>query len=62
MPGLDPDAIHASASINAQGLLTVQVLNTTDQPVEYSLQIGQQYASVSIEANALQTLRIPMPG
>ena len=61
MPSLDPDAIHASASINPDGLLTVQVLNTTGQPVEYSLQIGQQHALVRIEANALQTLQIPMP-
>ncbi len=55
---LDPDAIHASASINDTGLLTVQVLNTSTQPVDYALQIGQQHAEVVIAANALQTLRI----
>jgi glucosylceramidase len=59
-PGkLDTDAIHASASINDEGLLTVQVLNTTKRPIEYALQIGAQYAEVVIAANALQTIRVP---
>jgi glucosylceramidase len=57
---LDPDAIHACASINDADLLTVQVLNTTNKPVDYRLQIGAQYAEVMITANALQTLRIPL--
>ena len=56
---LDRDAIHASASIAADGLLSVQVLNTTRKPVNYHLQIGSQFAEVEIEANSLQTLRIP---
>jgi glucosylceramidase len=54
------DAIHASASINKDGLLSVQVLNTTQQPIEYQLQIGNQFAAVTIEANALQTVRVQM--
>jgi glucosylceramidase len=58
---LDDDAIHASASISADNLLSVQVLNTTKQPVEFALQIGEQYADVSIDANALQTIRIQIP-
>ena len=60
-PGeLDDDAIHASASINGDGLLTVQILNTTKDKIDYLIQIGSQYADTVIEANALQTLRIPM--
>ena len=55
---LDPDAIHACASINDADLLTVQVFNTTKQPVDYRLQIGAQQAEVVIPANALQTLRV----
>jgi glucosylceramidase len=58
---LDDDTIHASASISADNLLSVQVLNTSKQPVEFSLQIGEQYADVSIDANALQTIRIQIP-
>lgn len=57
---LDDDAIHASASINSDNLLSVQVLNTTKQPVSYKLQIGVQQADISIAANALQTVRIQL--
>ena len=57
---LAPDALHASASINDSGLLSVQVLNTTSQPLEYALQIGAQHASVEISANAVQTLQIQL--
>jgi len=59
--GLDDDAIHASASINADNLLSVQVLNTTKQAVELALQIGEQYAVANIDANALQTIRVQIP-
>lgn len=59
---LDDDSIHASASINADKLLSVQVLNTTKQPIEFALQIGKQYAVVAVDANALQTIRIQIPG
>ena len=55
------EAVYASASMNADGLLSVQVLNTTKQAVAYALQIGRQYAEVEIDANALQTLRIQLP-
>ncbi len=57
---LDDDAIHASASLNDDMLLSVQVLNTTKKPVDYQLQIGSQFAAVTIEANALQTVRVQM--
>ncbi|MBT8088931.1 MAG: glycosyl hydrolase [Gammaproteobacteria bacterium] len=56
--GLDDDALHASATINDDGLLSVQLLNTTKEPIEYSLQIGAQYAAVEIAANAVQTVRV----
>ena len=56
----DDDAIHASASQNDQGLLSVQVLNTTQQPIEYDLQIGAQHADVTIAANALQTVQVQL--
>ncbi len=59
---LPADALHASASISASGLLSVQVLNTTKQPVEYALQIGAQHARVEIAANAVQTLQVRLYG
>ncbi|MBT8433494.1 MAG: glycosyl hydrolase [Gammaproteobacteria bacterium] len=57
---LDQDAIHASASVSDANLLTVQVLNTTKKPVDFLLQVGEQHADVTIAANALQTLRVPL--
>jgi glucosylceramidase len=57
---LHNDAIHASASLNSEQLLSVQVLNTTKKPVEYQLKIGSQFAVVTIEANALQTVRVQL--
>ena len=60
LEGLDSDALHACASVNADNLLSVQVLNTTQQPIEFALEIGSQHALVMIDANALQTIRIPL--
>lgn len=58
LPQLDQDALHASASIDSNGMLALQVLNTTSNLVDYALQIGAQHAPVKIAANALQTIRI----
>ncbi|MDJ0749388.1 MAG: glycoside hydrolase family 30 beta sandwich domain-containing protein [Woeseiaceae bacterium] len=58
--GLGDDALHASATVNDEGLLSVQLLNTTKRPIEYSLQIGEQFADVTIPANAIQTVRVPV--
>ena len=60
LEGLDDDALHASATINGDGLLTTQLLNTTKAPIRYSLQIGTQYAEAKIEANSLQTVRVQL--
>jgi glucosylceramidase len=57
---LDADALHASATVSPDGMLSVQVLNTTKQPIKYNLQIGRQYAEVSIAANAVQTVRVSL--
>jgi glucosylceramidase len=58
LDGLDPDALHASATINADGLISVQLLNTTRQPIDGALQIGGHHARITIPANALQTVRV----
>jgi glucosylceramidase len=60
LEGLDNDALHASATMNDEGLLSVQVLNTTKQSIKYGLQIGAQRAEVEIPANAVQTVRIQL--
>ena len=51
-------AIYSSASLNGEGRLSVQVLNTSKKPMAYHLQVGSQYAEVIIPANALQTVII----
>ena len=56
----DDDAMHASAAVNDRGLLSVQVLNTTQRPIAYDLQIGAQHARVPIAANALQTVQVQL--
>ncbi len=55
---LGSDDLHTCASINAEGLLSVQILNTTKQEISLNLQIGDQYAPMLIAANALLTVRI----
>jgi glucosylceramidase len=58
LDGLGADALHASATINGDGLVSVQVLNTTKAPVPFQLQVGVETADVVIPANALQTVRV----
>ncbi len=60
LDGLDADALHASATIDDDGLLTVQVLNTTKAPIDYALEIGDRHARPQIPANAVQTVRIQL--
>ncbi len=56
--GLDSDALHACATVNDDGLISVQLLNTTKQPIECSLIIADDHATITIPANAVQTVRI----
>lgn len=55
---LDADALHACATINSKGILSVQLLNTTKAEIHYNLQIGDQYAAISIAPNSMQTVQI----
>lgn len=52
--------VYACASLNDDNVLSVQVLNTEKMPGKYALQIGEQFASVAIDANALQTVRVQL--
>jgi glucosylceramidase len=58
--GMGDDTLHASAAVNAEGLLSVQLLNTSKQPLVYNLQIGAQFAEVEIPANSIQTVRVAL--
>ena len=44
--------------MNATGKVTVQALNTTKQAVEFSLQIGEEFAEIEMPANAVKTIQI----
>lgn len=60
LSGLDNDALHTCATINGSNLLTIQLLNTTKEPLEFSLQIGDQYAAITMVPNSVQTVRIQL--
>lgn len=60
LDGLDPDALHACATINDVGLLSVQLLNTTQEAIAFKLQIAERFAEIVIPANAVQTVRIQL--
>jgi len=60
LDGLESDALHASATINEDALLSVQLLNTTKNAIEYSLQIADRYAGITIPANSVQTVRVQL--
>lgn len=57
---LDADALYACATINVENLVSVQLLNTTKKPIDYQLQIGKQYATVTIPKNSIQTVRVQL--
>ena len=57
-PGAD---LYSCATLNAHGLLSVQILNTSLKPMDYKLQIGESYAELIIPANAVQTVRVQLP-
>ncbi len=60
--GLGGDDLHACATLNPDGILSVQLLNTTTDPIEYKLQIGDEFANLQIAPNSVQTVRVQMPG
>jgi glucosylceramidase len=60
LDGLDPDALHACATINEDALLSVQLLNTTKEAIAYKLQIADRYANITIPANSVQTVRVQL--
>ncbi len=55
-PELDPDALHACATMGPDGLLSVQLLNTTDSEIVFNLQVAEKFAEIAIPANAVQTV------
>jgi len=60
-PGLGADDFHATAAVSKDKRhLTVIAFNKAKTAVTYNVQVGGQFAAVSIPANALQTLRFDL--
>ena len=57
---LDADALHCCATLNPDRLLSIQLLNTTKQPITTSLQISDRFVKIEVPANAVQTVRIQL--
>jgi len=58
--GLGNDDLHACATINSENVLSVQLLNTTKEEMHLNLQIKDQYARITMDANSLQTIQIQL--
>ncbi len=58
--GLGNDDLHACATINSEKLLSVQLLNTSKSKINYNLQLGKEFANISIDANSIQTVQIQL--
>ena len=58
LDGLGADDLHACATINEDGLLSVQLLNTTKNAIPCKLQIADRYAEITLPANSVQTVRV----
>jgi glucosylceramidase len=57
---LNSDDLHACATINDDDMLSIQVLNTTKAAIDYHIQIKDEYATIRIPANALQTVQVQL--
>lgn len=60
LDSLDSDALHACATINHDNLLSVQLLNTTKEKINFNLQIGTQFAEIEMDANSIQTVMVQL--
>ena len=58
--GPEDDDLYACATINKENLLTVQVLNTSDEKILYQIEVKGHYAEITIDANALQTVQVQL--
>jgi glucosylceramidase len=56
--GVADGDLYACATVNTDGMVAVQVLNTSRKNSVYKLQIGGKYAEVEAPANSVQTLKV----
>ncbi|HKK69888.1 MAG TPA: glycoside hydrolase family 30 beta sandwich domain-containing protein [Candidatus Krumholzibacteria bacterium] len=58
--GLGSDDLHACATRADDGTVTVQLLNTTKDPLRVDLEVDLSVAAIDVPANAMQTVRFEM--
>ncbi|GJQ62366.1 MAG: glycosyl hydrolase [Melioribacteraceae bacterium] len=58
--GLGSDDLHACATLSKDGVLSIQLLNTTKEEIELNLQVDEQYAPVKMKANSVETIQIQL--
>ena len=56
-PDLEQDTLHACATVDEGGKVSVQFLNTSEQALEVDLCVGGQVLACLLPANALQTVQ-----
>ena len=59
--GVMKDSLYVGATLNQQGEVVISMLNVTQQPINYSLQLGSYSAELEAPANALKTVIVPLP-
>lgn len=55
------DALYSSATINADGQISVQILNTSQSGMPVILQVGDYISEFTMPANGLQTVQLKLP-
>jgi glucosylceramidase len=54
------DKLYVGAILNQQNEVVVSMLNVTEEPIEFGLQLGEMSAGVTAPANSLQTIIVPL--
>jgi glucosylceramidase len=58
--GLGEDDLHVCATLNPENVLSVQLLNTSNMPINYKLQVQDKYAEINIGENSVQTVQVQL--
>ena len=59
--GVMKDSLYVGATLNQQEEVVISMLNVSQQPIGFSLQLGAYSAEMEAPANALKTVIVPLP-
>jgi len=54
------DSLYVGATLNQKNEVVVSMLNVTQQPISFTIQLGDYAANVSAPGNAIQTITVPL--